>query len=166
MSGESGFSLVEMLIAMAVSGVILAAIFAVIAQTVSVNAANTSHMQAIKQVENAVHWLDRDSQQALRDDIIVNNPTPNFPLILTWTKFGTDDDYTITYTFDEETGILQRSQSVNGGMPSSTRIAENISSIEYSFNGKILEFEITSQVNGFKPASESRALYVMPRVGD
>ena len=166
MSHEGGFSLVEMLIVMAISGLIIAAIFAVITQTISVNAANTSHMEAIKQVENAIHWLDRDSQQAFRNEIVINNPTLNFPLTLTWTKFGTGDKYTVIYTFDEAAGVLQRSQSVNSGTPSLTHIANNISSADYSFNGTILEFELTSQVNGFKPASESRVLYVMPRVGD
>jgi len=62
--GQEGFSLVELLIAMAIGGILTAGLAAGIVQVMASNAGSIAHMTAVKEVENAVHWLSRDAEMA------------------------------------------------------------------------------------------------------
>ena len=162
---QRGFTLIEMLIAIAIAGLIISSIAAVIMQTVTVSAADSKRMEAVKQVENALHWIDRDAQMTSRNSLNTNNPTlPNFPLKLSWINFD-GEQHAVTYSI--VSGVLQRSESVNGGTASVSSIAQHIvaASSNYTFDGRVLIVNLTSTTVGFGSASESRTLYVIPRVG-
>ena len=58
---QSGFVMIEVLMAIAISALILVGIVDITVQTVIVNASDTNQMRAIKQVENAIHWIERDA---------------------------------------------------------------------------------------------------------
>ena len=87
-NGQSGFVLIEMLMAIAIGALILVGIVDITVQTIVVNASDENQMRAIKQVENAIHWIERDSQMSSTEWISPKDSTvTNFPLYLQWTGF-------------------------------------------------------------------------------
>ena len=166
---QSGFVLIEMLMAIAISALIIVGIVDVTVQTVVVNAADNSQMSAIKQVENAIHWIERDAQMASAKWIFPKDSTvTDFPLYLQWTGFEDNYTYKITYILDN--GVLLRQEVIEDidDVISETElfICDNIIDLEsnYAFNGEILEVNLKATVGNFRTATESRTLYVIPRV--
>jgi prepilin-type N-terminal cleavage/methylation domain-containing protein len=167
---QPAFTLVELVVAVAISGIMIAGITTAIVQSITVSAANKTRMEAIKQVENAIHWIERDVQMASSKSISPNNSTvTSFPLSLRWPDFSDDSTHAVSYTIVN--GILQRNEVItdmDGHVisNSSTRIASNVitGNCNYIFDGSILELNIKVDVNGYKPATELRTLYVIPRV--
>ena len=83
-TNQKGFTLVELLISLAITAVISSAITLSISQVFSVSIASKNRMEAVKQVENGLHYINRDAQMA--SSIV---PTSNdFPLILTWNEWN------------------------------------------------------------------------------
>jgi type II secretory pathway pseudopilin PulG len=157
-----------MLIVLAISGAIITAVSAVILQTFSVSAANNNRMTAIKQLENALHWIDRDAQQSWVQDVSID------PLYMHWIDnvVSPVQEHDITYNLDNTDGTLTRIDVVtehDGTVNTlNTLIAEYISDINYTYvqnpNGKyLLTVNITANVEGYRSATESRTLCVMPR---
>jgi prepilin-type N-terminal cleavage/methylation domain-containing protein len=161
-NNNRGYTLVEMLVAIAIVAIITSSISAVIVQTISVSAANKNEMQAIKQVENAMHWIDRDAQQAWATDALLSSPSTfhwidNSQLPV--------QEHQVSYTLDIDTRTLYRSDSITG---ENSLVATDISELDWTCvknpDGKyLLTVNITARVEGYKPGEESRTLLVMPR---
>ena len=124
--GRSGFTLVEILIGLAISGLLVGGIATAIWQVVNVNAGSVSRMTAIKQVEVAI--------DNLRPDILVAQEiTPNllqasgFPLQLGWVDWDSGAQNLVTYSVNASKALV-REASVKGNS-SSRVIARNIESI-------------------------------------
>jgi hypothetical protein len=129
------------------------------------SARDSARMTAVKQVENAVHYMSRDVQQA-RIITPAAAPDPDgFPLTLSWVDWaGTQYQATYTITGNE----LIRSYSVNGVVTTLTvarYINSSSSSTNCSYNG-VFNLKITSTVTGY-PAeiSETRQVQIIPRSG-
>jgi prepilin-type N-terminal cleavage/methylation domain-containing protein len=171
-NAQSGFSMIEMLVAIAIGGLIIALIVDVTAQTLIINAADSSRMGAVKQVENAIHWMERDGQMANSEMITPADSTvTDFPLVLQWTSFEDGYVHTITYNREEGSGVLTRDEIIDKGgkedpVTTQTMICDNVVSASYLFNGKILEVDLTAHVSDYRSATETRTLYVVPRVGN
>jgi len=170
---QRGFTLVELLVVLAIEGILAGGIVAVIFTVTNVSSRSTDHMTAIKQVENAAHWLSRDAMMAQTHPSESDNYS-SFPLTLAWT----DWDYTthnttennVVYTI--ENGNLRRTQevSINGGLPSTTvtviaqYIDPSLDMTHYRFKNGALEFRICARVQqGSTVMVEAREYKVIPR---
>ena len=137
-------------------------------------------MLAIKQVENAVHWLSRDVQMAQSVELAqVGTDSPAgtlFPLTLAWTDWETGLHYHVIYSLEGgDEAVLERQELVydGAGNPeedagSSNPVASGIAtdpamtSLEYS--GGTVTMNITAVMSeGSQTASESRTASVVPR---
>ena len=162
-----GYTLVEMLIAIAIVAIITSSISAAIMQSISVSAANKNSMQAIKQVENALHWIDRDAQQAWASEDLLTSPNTFHWIDNTQLPV---QEHLVTYNWDSDAQTLYREDTEGGTVvQESSLIATNISALTWNCaknsEGKyLLTVNITASVEGYKPAEESRTLLVMPRV--
>jgi len=171
---QRGFTLVELLIAIAISVVIGSAVGGAAYQVFNINAASTNHQIVINQVQNAVNSLSRDAEQA---QYIVPKNSSDIPLPL-GTEFKlveNADQLTLNWTDWDNTrteiiytvvnGILQRTLKVNGGQTSQTNVANNISVASGSWNlsTKVLDVTIESRITAPKPAAETRTFQIMPR---
>ena len=156
---QQGFTLIEVLIAIAISSIIGIAVTTSIFQVFDVNARNNNNMTAINEMENAVYSITPDAQMAQN---ITATASSGFPLTLTWVEWN-GDSYDVTY--DIQNGQFQRSYSINGGTPNTTIVAQHIDSAQTScnFTNGTLAFKITAAVSGYRPASQTRSFTIALR---
>lgn len=76
--GQGGFTLVELIVALAITAIIGSVISGAIFQIFNVSAANSNHMKAVKQVENALYYIDRDAESSWQGLIPINNTSAQF----------------------------------------------------------------------------------------
>jgi prepilin-type N-terminal cleavage/methylation domain-containing protein len=156
---QQGFTLLELMLAMAISGIITGVITMTIFQVVTGTARTNNHMVAVRQAQNAGFFVSRDVQMA---QIVVTDPDPDgFPLALTWTDWsGTVNN--VTYTLDGTELIRNH----NGQQ---SPVAQFIGSVEVSprpYTGGKLIFMVTATVgSGSQAQSETRTYEIVPRPG-
>jgi prepilin-type N-terminal cleavage/methylation domain-containing protein len=118
---QLGFTLTELILAIAIAGIITGGITMTIFQVFSGSARTSNHMTAVRQVQNAGYWVSLDTQMAK----IVDAPgATGFPLTLTWTDWA-NDDHQVVYSLLAD-NKLQRSHSINDGTAETAIIAEYI----------------------------------------
>ena len=121
------------MLAVAISGVIIAAITTTILQMFTGGARTSNHMTAVRQVQNAGYWVSHDGQMA---QMVVITGVSGFPLILTRTDWETGDEYEVVYDYDLVDKKLQRSYSVDDGstvVTTVTIVAEFVDSANCKF---------------------------------
>ena len=142
---RAGWTLIEMLAAIAITGIIALGASVSTAQVMNSTTRNNNYTTASRNSMNALHWMSRDAEMAQ-----TISGTAGFPvsqnLSMTW-KGWDNSAYTANYTL--VAGQLKRIFSV-GSTTSTTVIAENInSSAQKTFcstaNGTI-NITITSSV--------------------
>lgn len=160
---QIGFTLIEVIIGIAICGILGGGIVTGIYQIGRINDMNNAHVTAVKQVENAVHYLIRDVQMA-------QNPTisteASFPLTLSWKSWEDNVQHQITYNLDSE-GNLTR----NYGTTTST-VAKFIDTDNadtnwtYNFSANKMTIVITATVTaGHRQSTETRKVEIIPRSG-
>ena len=146
---QSGFTAVELLIGVALIGIIGGAIATTVAQTFSGSSLSSQQMTAINNVKNAVDWITRDTEQARpkesapgSGELFAATP-PDDTITLIWydyTNYPTKQWYRVTYTIPSGTKNLQRTLDVGdystgtwtSGQP--IIVAQNITSVTRQFN--------------------------------
>jgi prepilin-type N-terminal cleavage/methylation domain-containing protein len=154
---QSGFTLIETMIAVGIASLIGVGGTATVYQIFSNNAQNTAHMVAVKQVENALHFLARDVQQA--QTIQTTGLTGNDCLKLSWVAWD-NSQHTVIYS--NSSGKLTRKYDDG----STTTVAQYIASLTPSpkpYVDGTLSVTITCTVNGWRQSTETRTLQVVPR---
>jgi prepilin-type N-terminal cleavage/methylation domain-containing protein len=159
---QRGFTLVELLIAIAITGLIGGGITTAIYQMFIVSDASTNRMTAVKQVQNAVNWVSRDAQMA---QTVEPTGASGFPLNLGWVQWD-NTAYQVTYELDGN--HLVRKYSVDGGLPIETVAANFINSdtglTNCQFTDGVLSFKLTTTVQSDSGVvSETRVGEIIPR---
>jgi len=135
MKGERGFSLVELLITVAITGLIVSFLGAAIYQIITVTEYGNDKMIAMHELQNAAHWVSLDGQMA-------RTASGGNELVLTL-----PDDSSITYALvDTE---LRRTTD-----ESQMILARSISSISFFVENRIITMTITSSPEGRPNISE------------
>ena len=122
---QRGITLIEIIVAVAIAGIIAGGTATTIYQTVSGNARNGSHMTAVRQVQTAGYWISRDAQmsQTIDSDPEDDLLTPGTEvLILSWEGWedecwvgSTDtcvDSHEVRYTYDAASEKLWRLETI------------------------------------------------------
>jgi len=108
---QRGFTLAELMIALAVSALILLGSMEIVRHMVVVSAENRDKTRAVLEVQYVGFWIGEDTVQA--QDILMGNTT-GFPLVLRWTEWDGDINEVVYSVEGEEVWQLMREQSVNG----------------------------------------------------
>lgn len=94
---QRGFTLIELMIAIAITGAISAGVTMTITQMFDQSARSSARMTAIKQLENASFYINRDGQMA--QTVEVADPDPDgFPLTLTWVEWDSNNEIQVVYS--------------------------------------------------------------------
>jgi prepilin-type N-terminal cleavage/methylation domain-containing protein len=153
---QSGFTLIEILISVAIMAVITTVIAVALANVMSVTWGSSKRMDVIKQVENALYYINRDGQAANN----ISTSTSGYWLVFNRSD-GTSISYRITTSGDQT--YLERTQG-----STTTTIAKYIDSNSghtfCSYAANVLSVQITVSEGGFRSATETRTLKVYPRL--
>jgi prepilin-type N-terminal cleavage/methylation domain-containing protein len=125
MNKQSGMTMVELIVAIAITGIIVVFIGTSIYQIITVSEYGNNRLTALHEMQNAAYWLNVDGQGAV-------NATGGSQLVLTLS-----DNSTITYSLSGT--ILLRSSTG----PQMT-LARNISSASFSISGRVITINLTS----------------------
>jgi len=135
-SGERGLTMVELIMATAIAGLIVSFLGTSIHQMLTVTEYGNDRLTAMHELQNAAHWFNLDGQRA-------STATGGNELILTLT-----DDSTVTYTL---TGTKLRRRTGGPGM----LIAKNVSDINFSVDNRTITMTITVSPEGRDNVSEN-----------
>jgi prepilin-type N-terminal cleavage/methylation domain-containing protein len=156
---SGGFTLVEVLVALVITGLIMGGITTAIIQMLMVNNQNTNSITAQRQVQQVGSAVSTDVLQAR--DI----PPPSgtgFPLVLTWTDME-GNIYLVTYRLSD--GIVYRDVKINNGATNTRAIAESISNAVFSqVSTGYYNLSITATIPGKINVTESRTYEIKTRV--
>ena len=173
---QMGFTLIELVVAIAISGVITGAITTTIFQVIEGSARTNNHMTAVRQVQSAGYWVSHDVLMAqeveLADEAVDDPDGTRFPFTLTWTEWDTNKVIQVVYSLDGNN--FHRTRTANPGEPSETTseaiIAEFIdpapANTKCEFTDGKLTFTVTATMGaGSQEESETRTYEVVPRPG-
>jgi len=161
---QRGFSLLELLLVIAITGIITAAITTTVFQVFAMNTRTANHMSAVSQVQQAGKLVSQDVLQAQGVDIVSEF------LKLTWTDWATGDGHEIIYTWgDMPSGalkILWREHYINSSLDATTKVAEYIDTdptkTSCDWADGVLTFTVTATLG---EESETREYRIQPRSG-
>ena len=163
---QRGITLIELVIAIAITGIITAAITMAVFQVFTMNTRTSNRMAAVSQVQHAGKVVSEDILMAQIVD------TESEFLKLTWTDWATNYTHEVIYTLEAMPSglfkILQREHYINSVLSSTTKVAEYIDPAETSCipdpdpDGDAFIFTVTATVG---EQSETRVYEVKPRPG-
>jgi prepilin-type N-terminal cleavage/methylation domain-containing protein len=104
---EKGFTLIELIIVIAIASLIVNAAGMSIFQILNGTEHNNDHATAVRQVQNAGHWISQDAQRSQVIDN-ENNPATGITEFITFTWTTWEDNYSheVIYIFEEITEDL------------------------------------------------------------
>ena len=161
-NGQKGFTLIELIVVLAITGLIGLGATTAIVQVLSQSSKNNNYTTASRHTMNAIHWISRDAQMA--QDVEPGGPA-GFPLTLSWTEWD-NTGYQVTYSIVDDK--LRRGYSVDGGDPSETLVAQYINSTSETtsceFAGGVLTLQVTTTVGeGTQELSVTKVREITPR---
>jgi prepilin-type N-terminal cleavage/methylation domain-containing protein len=167
---QRGFSILELVIVILLTGIITTAITTTFFQVFNMNTRTANHMIAVSQVQQAGKIVSEDMLEAQPDKIDDNPATGEF-LILGWTAQNSTEVHSVTYTL--EYGELWREETIEtiGDDPvtTSVRVAEYIdpdqTSCAWDSGVGVLTFTVTATVGKgtVHEESEQRVYRIKPR---
>jgi prepilin-type N-terminal cleavage/methylation domain-containing protein len=154
--GEHGFTLVEMLISLAIGGLIVGALGTFIVQTLNLTSGGNDRLLVTDDLRTAGGWLTRDGQMA---DLTSSTAVAS-TLVLRWTDVysGASTPYTSTYTVAGSQ--LIRGLAVSSAAPFTITIARHIAGLSFSIGGDMLTAVLTATSG---QTTESRRIQVGSR---
>jgi len=144
MKGERGYSLLEILIATAITGFLITALGLGIRQVLAVPERGNDQVTALHALQNTAHWVSLDGQTA-------KTASGGSGLTLTL-----PDDSSISYTLSGDE--LHR---VSGG--TDRIIAQSITDINFTINGRVINMSIVAAPEGRFGVSENLTCQVCMR---
>jgi prepilin-type N-terminal cleavage/methylation domain-containing protein len=161
-TGETGFTLIELLVALAVSGIIMSATGATLYQVWKNNTQNTTHMMAVKQIENALHFITRDVQMA---QTIETSGLPTGEVLrLSWVSWESTST-SVVYSWNSVNHTLTRTKSDEGITTTVAYAVEQapvFTPSPYTEDSQTLTVNITCTV---QDVDETRVVDIVPRPG-
>ena len=167
-NGEKGYTFIELIIAITIIALISGAASIAIFQILKGTETNNTHMNAVRQVQNAGYWICRDARMA--QSIDTDNVTPPDFIAFNWTEWDDQNEeiyHTAIYSFEDltgDTGKLKRTHWSSAGANEQTLIATHIyyapadpdDTSKASYQAPVLTLQLTSLVEDAMEVREYR----------
>lgn len=146
--GQTGFTLIEVIATLAISGIISLAAIMATGQVITQTVRNNDYTTANRQVLNAMKWIGRDAQMAQAITGWENFPaTSNLTLSwITWDNLSAQ----AVYSVDPHTFELRRVYTLGGSPPQVNLIAQYVkidpSSSNCTWDNEALVLTLTGSV--------------------
>jgi len=140
LSGQKGITLVEVLVATAITGLIAGALGTAIHQFITTSERGNQELRALNDVRNAGHWLTLDGRRAQSTNLVDGAPAVG-SVTLSWTTEG--QVHTSTYSLSGP----ELKRDLNGTL---TTVARHVSNAGFSLAGQLITATLTSAAS---PAS-------------
>jgi prepilin-type N-terminal cleavage/methylation domain-containing protein len=165
LSTERGLTLIELLVAISILAVVMAATSMTVITLMRLSPKSNNWAIALRQVQNAGYWISRDVQMSDNITVDQNPTTPQF-LTLIQPEWDADSgavvDKTIVYQFEDIDGEqwLTRTESTGG----ITAIAQYISNTtaNYDSDNCTLTFTITATSGNVPVTRDYEAMQRVP----
>jgi hypothetical protein len=144
MNGQKGMTVAELVVAIAITGVIVVFLGTAINQIITVSGYGNDRLTATHELENVAHWFNIDGQGAVA-------ATGGTSLALTMA-----DNSSITYTLS---GTEIRRTA--GGQQMT--LARNITDANFSIDNRVVTISLTASPSGRYGVSENGTYYVYLR---
>ena len=164
---QVGFTLIELMIALAITGIITGTTTMITFQVFDGEARSNNHMDAINRVQDAGRQVSRDAGMA--QSVVWTDDEDGFPLTLTWTEWEDNETHTVVYSIVGNN--LYRVHSSDAGDVSYTfdyiiSIDPDTEELVTSFDHTQLTFTLTATAGvGSQRISETRVYRTVPRPG-
>ena len=164
MKGQRGFTLIEVIAALAITGLIGVGVSTATVQVLNQSTRNGDYTTASRHTMNAIYWVSRDAQMS---QTIEPEGASGFPLKLSWTEWD-NSEHQVTYSIEDDK--LRRSYSIDSGEPTQTVVAQYINSVSGNttceLSGGVLMIRITTTVgDGTHAISVAKVREITPRPG-
>ena len=136
MNGQKGMTMVELIVAIAVTGVIIAFLGTAIFQIITVSEYGNGRLTAMHELQNSAHWFNLDGQKAV-------SAGADGGLLLTLPESAT-----ITYSL-----VGTELRRTSGG--SYLTLARNITRADFSVANRLVTMSLTSAPEGRYDVSEN-----------
>jgi len=148
MKGQRGFTLVELLIATAIMGVVFGGLGEALHQVVTIPEYGNDRLTALHELQNVAHWVNLDGQMA-------QSATGGDELVLTM-----PNNSSIIYALDGTNLIRGTGNAI-------WTVAKNITAINFSVQDRYVTMDITSSPAGRWGVSENETykVYLRPTEG-
>jgi prepilin-type N-terminal cleavage/methylation domain-containing protein len=162
LNNQRGVAFIELLVALSIGSLIAVSASNTIFQMFTVNDMSFSRMYAVKQLENAIYLISRDSQMA---QLIQTTGPTGFPLTISWVTWD-NISYSVSYNINGSE--VSRRESVNGGTPSVMVVARDVvgsaADTNCQFTDGVLRVMMAVSVKtGSHTSTEVRSLNISPR---
>lgn len=154
-TNEKGFTFIEILVVMVVGCLVSLAVFLTLSTLITNQNRDMAHMTAVKQVENALYWVTKDTVQSQ----MVNVNGADYFIDLRWTDLA-GIAHEAKYTLDTANKLLKR--NYDGAV---ITIASNVdlAKTTCAFANGRLTIDLTADAIGYPAANESREVNIYPR---
>lgn len=162
---QLGFTMIEVVIAIAISAILLVGSVELVSHMVIASAKNRANTMSMLQVQYVGFWITEDVVQARADGVTLHDPenpgASHFPLTIQWTQWNGDENkivYSIDgsplWTLTREQSLKKNGQSVftsYGNVTVGTSLDPAGTRCEWVTGGNatnVLELDVTANVDG------------------
>ena len=138
LSREDGLTLVEMLVAVAISSMVAAGLATALHQFLTTSERTRVAQAALHDVQNTGHWLNIDGKMATSTDLADGSPASD-AMTLTWTV----DAVVHNTTYFQDGTELRR--DYDGAVIS---VARNVTDVNFSRSGRLITVNLESSPPG------------------
>lgn len=160
---QKGFTLIEMLVALAAGTVILFSVIGALYMVMHGTPEIRKEAGALEDLERAAHWLTRDVPMGASSNLEDGAP-PVSQITITWSDFTRAAEqeesvsHSLSYTWLPGTGELQR--NYDGEV---TIVGSHLTNVEFSLNDRSVTVTLTSSIDEESRSTITRVYKILMR---